>query len=258
MAVTLLVRSFLVLIAVLLVWQGDTLLIQNKISSSRYASTSTRLTASTSDSTSWQRYNQIAKVTLLSVVAFAQIANARPPGVDRPDLLPKEQNVPLIDAANFLSKGQEKKMINDINELQKLTGYKLRVLCQSYPNTPGLAIKNYWGVDDNTLVLVADKGEGFNKQGIPTNIMNLNIGKNVEDALPGQFWQRLVNKLGNQPYVKEVGADVAVQNAVQVLLNEIKCGDDGDVMYCNSIYYDMTDDCLTLIITLSFSTQPYC
>ena len=211
-------RSFLVLIAALLVWQGDTLLIQCKISSIRHAS-STRLTASTSDSTSsWQRINQIAKVTLLSVAAFAQIANARPPGVDRPDLLPKEQNVPLIDVANFLSKGQEKKMVNDINELQKLTGYKLRVLCQSYPNTPGLAIKNYWGVDDNTLVLVADKGEGFNKQGIPTNIMNLNIGKNVEDALPGQFWQRLVNKLGNQPYVKEVGADVAVQNAVQVLL----------------------------------------
>ena len=26
----------------------------------------------------------------------------------------------------------------------------------------------------------------------------------------------MVNKLGNQPYVKEVGADVAVLNAVQV------------------------------------------
>ena len=242
-------RGFLVLIAALLVWQGDTLLIQSKISSIRHAS-STRLTASTSDSISWQRINQIAKVTLLSVVAFAQIANARPPGVNRPDLLPKEQNVPLIDVANFLSKGQEKKMVNDINELQKLTGYKLRVLCQSYPNTPGLAIKNYWGVDDNTLVLVADKGEGFNKQGIPTNIMNLNIGKNVEDALPGQFWQRLVNKLGNQPYVKEVGADVAVQNAVQVLLlaaalvNYSTC-------YHMICHYLM----LKIILALSFSTQ---
>lgn len=86
---------------------------------------------------------------------------------------------------------------------------------------------------------MVDKGEGFNKQGIPTNVMNLNIGKNADDALPGQvpaplspslstlfdspflralfqFWQRLVNKLGNQPYVKENGADVAVLNAVQV------------------------------------------
>ena len=212
---------FLVLIAALLLWQGETLLMQSKPSSVRYAVTTTRLTASASDTSSWQKINQIAKITLLSVAAFAQIANARPAGVDRPELLPKEQNVPLIDVANFLTKGQEKKVINDINELQKQTGYKLRVLCQSYPDTPGLAIKNYWGVDDNTLVLVADKGEGFNKQGIPSNIMNLNIGKNVEDALPGQFWQRMVNKLGNQPYVKEVGADVAVLNAVQVILTSL-------------------------------------
>ncbi len=112
---------------------------------------------------------------------------------------------------------QEKKVISDLAVLEKQTGYKLRVLCQSYPNTPGLAIKNYWGVDDNTVVLVVDKGEGFSKKGIPSNIMNLNIGKNADDALPGQFWTRLVNKLGNQPYVKEVGADVAVLNAVQAI-----------------------------------------
>ena len=168
---------FLALVVVaLFFWQGEALLIQPKTSSGRHAVT-TRLTATTSDSNSWRKINQFAKVTLLSVATFAQIAGARPAGVDRPDLLPKEQNVPLIDVANFLSKGQEKKMIADINELQKLTGYKLRVLCQSYPNTPGLAIKDYWGVDDNTVVLVADKGEGFNKQGIPSNIMNLNIGK---------------------------------------------------------------------------------
>ena len=68
---------------------------------------------------------------------------------------------------------------------------------------------------------MVDKGEGFNKQGIPSNILNLNLGKNVEDALPGQFWQRMVNKLGNQPYVKEVGADVAVLNAVQVILTDL-------------------------------------
>ena len=94
--------------------------------------------------------------------------------------------MPLIDVANFLTKGQEKKVVTDLTDLEKRTGYKLRVLCQSYPNTPGLAIKNYWGVDDNTVVLVVDKGEGFNKQGIPSNIMNLNIGKNADDALPGQ------------------------------------------------------------------------
>jgi hypothetical protein len=31
---------------------------------------------------------------------------------------------------------------------------------------------------------------------IPTNVINLNIGKNVDLQLPPQFWLRLTNKLG--------------------------------------------------------------
>jgi uncharacterized membrane protein YgcG len=151
------------------------------------------------------------------VVVFAQIANARPEGVNRPELLPKESNVPIIDIANFLSKGQEKKLTSELADLEKQTGYKLRVLCQSYPVTPGSAVTNYWSVDDNTVVLIVDKGEGFSKKGMPSNMMHLNIGKKADSALPGKFWTRLVNKLGNQPYVKEVGADVAVLNAVQAI-----------------------------------------
>lgn len=160
---------------------------------------------------------KVAASSTLALLLAAPVAMARPEGVNRPDLLPKGDKTTVIDTANFLTKGQEKKAAATIAELEKATGYKLRLLCQSYPETPGLAIKEYWGVDDNTVVLVADKGEGFNRKGIPTNIINLNIGKNVDDVLPGQFWSRLGNKLGNQPYVKANGADIAVLNAVEAI-----------------------------------------
>jgi hypothetical protein len=76
--------------------------------------------------------SKFVKGSMLAFFAAAQIANARPEGVNRPDLLPKELNVPLIDVANFLSKGQEKKIVASIGELQKATGWKLRILCQRY------------------------------------------------------------------------------------------------------------------------------
>ncbi len=154
--------------------------------------------------------------TSLTLGSSINVVNARPEGVNRPDLLPKTQTT-VIDVANFLAKGQEKRIIDKIGTLEKNTGIKFRILCQSYPETPGLAIKDYWGIDDNTVVMVVDKGEGFNRKGIPSNIINLNIGKNVDLILPNQFWMRVTNKLGNQPYVKANGADTAVINAVEAI-----------------------------------------
>jgi len=61
---------------------------------------------------------------------------------------------PVIDVAGFLTDGEEARIRSRVNSLEKDTGIKLRVLAQNYPETPGLAIKDYWGVDADTVVFV--------------------------------------------------------------------------------------------------------
>jgi hypothetical protein len=66
------------------------------------------------------------------------------------------------------------------------------------------------------------------RKGIPSNVINLNIGKNADLVLSNQFWMRLTNKLGNQPYVKENGIDVSILNTVQAItfcLQDQQCTD---------------------------------
>ncbi|KAI3753660.1 hypothetical protein L2E82_25720 [Cichorium intybus] len=56
----------------------------------------------------------------------------------------------------FLSDGQEKRLAKEIESIEKDTGFKLRVLAQNYPDTPGLTIKDLWQLDDRTIVFVAN------------------------------------------------------------------------------------------------------
>ncbi|RWV83116.1 hypothetical protein GW17_00055321 [Ensete ventricosum] len=62
-------------------------------------------------------------------------ANAKV-GVNRPEMLPKEYS-PVIDVAGFLSASQERRLCQEIADLEKETGVKLRILAQNYPDTPG-------------------------------------------------------------------------------------------------------------------------
>ena len=87
-------------------------------------------------------------------------------------------------------------MSDMIRSLEKDTGFRLRVLCQNYPNTPGLAIRDYWSLgkedqkDDKYIVLVVDE---FGGKG---NVLNFNVGDGVKFALPNVFWTRLSGKYG--------------------------------------------------------------
>ncbi|XP_057805358.1 thylakoid lumenal 15.0 kDa protein 2, chloroplastic isoform X2 [Salvia miltiorrhiza] len=129
-------------------------------------------------------------------------------GVNKPELLPKDFTT-VIDVAGFLSDGQEKRISQEIAALEKDTGYKLRVLAQNYPDTPGLAIKDFWKVDDNTIVFVADPTFG--------NILNFNVGASIDLDVPRSFWSRLAGKYGNMFYWKEKGEDTAIESAVMAI-----------------------------------------
>lgn len=129
-------------------------------------------------------------------------------GVNKPELLPKEFS-PVIDVAGFLSDGQEKRLAQEIANIEKDTGYKLRVLAQNYPDTPGLAIKDFWQVDDRTIVFVADPTFG--------NILNFNVGALVDLDVPRSFWSRLAGKYGNMFYWKEKGEDGSIEAAVTAI-----------------------------------------
>jgi len=67
----------------------------------------------------------------------------------------------VIQVEKFLTKGQEKRLDGLLSKLEKDTGYRVRVLCQAYPRTPGLAIRDYWDLgkegakDDKYVVLVS-------------------------------------------------------------------------------------------------------
>ncbi|KAL3675308.1 hypothetical protein R1sor_025256 [Riccia sorocarpa] len=153
----------------------------------------------------WRETAVASALSLCVSLTGNDIALARPEGVNRPELLPKEFT-PVIDVAGFLTPAQESRIAQEVNSLEEETGFKLRVLAQNYPETPGLAIKEFWKVDDNTIVFVADPNMG--------NILNFNVGASVDLNVPRSFWSRLAGKYGNIFYWREKGEDASIEAAV--------------------------------------------
>jgi hypothetical protein len=88
----------------------------------------------------------LSAAIMASLILPSGEASARLDPVNRPDLLPKEPNLNVIQTEKFLTSGQVKRMNDMLTNLERDTGFRLRVLCQSYPNTPGLAIRDYWSL----------------------------------------------------------------------------------------------------------------
>ncbi|XP_024010209.1 thylakoid lumenal 15.0 kDa protein 2, chloroplastic-like [Eutrema salsugineum] len=71
------------------------------------------------------------------------------------------------------------------------------------------AIKDFWQVDDSTIVFMADPTFG--------NILNFNVGAMVDLDIPRSFWSRLAGKYGNMFYWKEKGEDASIEAAVMAI-----------------------------------------
>ena len=130
------------------------------------------------------------------------------------DLLPDHQT-PIIDLAKSLSKEQRANLETSLSDYEKNTGWKIKVLTQ-YEMTPGKAIKDFWKLDESSLVLIADPRGG--------NLLNFNVGEAYFALMPRIFWVELQSRYGNQFYVRDHGEDGAIIDS----LNSVKtCLDKG-------------------------------
>lgn len=135
---------------------------------------------------------------------------------NNPELLPETQT-PVIDLAKALSSSQEESLIKNLEDFEKETGWKLRVLTQ-FERTPGTAVKDYWGLDDHSVLLVADPRGG--------NLLNFSVGNDFYPLLPRTFWIELQTRFGNQFFVREHGEDQSILealNSIQTCLRQGGC-----------------------------------
>ena len=150
----------------------------------------------------------------LSIVIF--IFNEPTLAVNNPSLLPKEKT-PVIDLAKTLSPKQKLALEEDLNSFEIKSGWKIKYLSQ-FESIPGVAIKDFWDLDDTTLLVIADPRGG--------NLLNFNVGEALFAFMPRLFWVELQTRYGNQYYVNDHGEDGSVLeaiNSVKVCLERGGC-----------------------------------
>ncbi|NJK59539.1 MAG: TPM domain-containing protein [Oscillatoriales cyanobacterium SM2_1_8] len=124
-----------------------------------------------------------------------------------PELLPA-QVTNVVDLGKLLNEVQEQQLEQSLRTLEEHTGWKLRVLTQ-VDVTPGRAVKAFWGLNDRSVLLVADtRGR---------NLLNFSVGDDVYKLLPRTFWIELQSRYGNQFFVREEGYDRSILAAVAAI-----------------------------------------
>ena len=144
---------------------------------------------------------------LLVLTCWLGVGIAPAHAYDNPDLLP-DHPTPVIDLAKILTDGQRTSLEDNLNRFESDTGWKLRVLTQ-YDRTPGQAVKDFWNLDERSLLLVADERGG--------NLLNFNVGDALFALMPRTYWVELQTRFGNQYYVRDNGQDAAIVDALAVV-----------------------------------------
>lgn len=147
-------------------------------------------------------------LTWFFAVSFAFLTWAIAPAAqayDNPDLLPETFSY-VIDLADSLTTIQQEQLDQELGDFERETGWKLHVLTQ-FDRTPGRAVKDFWGLDDKSVLLVADPRGG--------NLLNFSVGDALYDLLPRTFWIELQTRYGNQFFVREHGEDESILEALE-------------------------------------------
>jgi hypothetical protein len=127
--------------------------------------------------------------------------------LDNPELLP-DHDTTVIDLARVLTDSQRANLEQQLEQFEAANGWKLRVLTQ-FDQTPGLAVRDYWKLDERSLLLVADPRGG--------NLLNFNVGDALFALMPRTYWVELQTRFGNQYYVRDHGEDGAVFDALEAV-----------------------------------------
>lgn len=153
-------------------------------------------------------------VAAIAIVLLTWAVTPAAYAYDNPDLLP-DHYTPVIDLANSLTDIQQQSLEQDLEQFETETGWKLRVLTQ-FDRTPGRAVKEFWGLDDRSVLLVADPRGG--------NLLNFSVGDALFDLLPRTFWIELQTRYGNQFFVRENGEDASIIEALSSLKGCLRQG----------------------------------
>ncbi|MDX2254406.1 MAG: TPM domain-containing protein [Pseudanabaenaceae cyanobacterium bins.39] len=144
-------------------------------------------------------------ILLPLAIAFSPISNVY--AYDAPELLPTEYSN-IIDLGRFLNEAEELALDQKLTKFEQQTGWKIRVLTQ-VDRTPGRAVKDFWNLDDHSVMLVADaRGR---------NLLNFSVGDDVYPLLSRTFWIELQSRYGNQFYVREQGYDQSILSAIDAV-----------------------------------------